>query len=203
MSEPLITLIDGRKVYRHSAVLTFPQVEISHGLFLGIYGDNASGKSTLLKILARITRLSSGILIWATSLRGKRIVFVPQSGGLYVNLTVEENICLYARLYDCAPALAEPIFEALGLNRSKKQPVRTLSGGYQKLAAIACALGVDPHGIFADEPFNGLDEDHRSVVLRLFEALKNRVEFLVGTDHDVPEVGLFSSQLTLTKPATQ
>jgi len=117
-------------------------------------------------------------------------------------LTVKENFRLYARLYDCRPESAEPIFEALGLERSKKQPVHTLSGGFQKLAAIACALGVDPRGIFVDEPFNGLDGEHRSAVGDLFEALKHRVEFLVGTDHNAPGTGLYSSQVTLAKPAT-
>lgn len=200
MNESLITLVDGRKVYRRGAELAFPKVDVSRGSFLGIYGDNATGKSTLLKILARITLLSSGTLLWAESLRRKRIVFVPQSGGLYLNLTIQENFRLYARLYDCASS-AEPIFEALGLSLSSKQSVRTLSGGYQRLAAIACALGVDPQGIFVDEPFNGLDEDHTSALVGLIAALKHRVEFIVGTNHGTFGYGLFSSQLILAKPA--
>ena len=143
-----------------------------------ITGGIGSGISTLLRILAGVTRVSEGKVNRCIELMSKRIAFVPQHGGLYPNLSLADNMMIWSRLYD----LSEPVLgngdllKQMGLDNSLDRKVIDLSGGQQRLATLICALAVDPDVLLLDEPLSGLDDIKSDVVLTaIAKTSKNRL----------------------------
>jgi ABC-type multidrug transport system ATPase subunit len=181
-----VSLKDVEKRYGGKRVLQVSALELRREDCMLIVGGNGSGKSTLLRVLAGITPVSSGSAAWSPAWNAMRVCYVPQAGGLYQNLTLIENVATLSRLLgaDIPNDLAGRWYiRDLGLERYLHIKSAELSGGFQKLAAIACALAVEPHGLFLDEPLTGVDSDRAN---RLLDALRSPVaerKFLVITDH--------------------
>lgn len=114
-----------------------------------------------------------------------RICYVAQAGGLYQNLTLLENARAFSYLMGCdipSDLGKQWYIDELGLGRFIHTKTAELSGGFQRLAAIACALAAQPQGLFLDEPLGGVDPDHTIQLLSRL-VLSSRLEFLVLTDH--------------------
>lgn len=167
----LIRLDHVRKRYGRQSVLGIDELTIRDGDRIMLSGSNGAGKSTLLKLLAGIVPADSGRIWTAPALRGEPLGFVPQQGGLYGDLTVRDNLRLRRSLYGIGPvdARGRHYIEALGLTPLLGRRFSELSGGYQRLAAFACALHVEPRWMLLDEPFSGLDD-------RLVEVLLEEIE---------------------------
>lgn len=164
-------MVFGRTIALDSLDLT-----LGDGIF-GIFGPNGSGKSTLLRSLAGLLRPSRG-RIW---LEGKplaisdealrrRIGYVGHDPGLYANLSLMENLRLFAQLYGVAGARVEEAVEALGLNGMAGVPTAQLSAGWQRRAAVARATLHDPDLLLLDEPYANLDDDAADLVGRAIQA---------------------------------
>lgn len=182
----LISLENVEKRYRGMLVLSIDGFTLERGDIVALFGQNGSGKSTLLRVLAGITPVSTGRFYRSSAMEGLRIAYVPQSGGVYPNLTVIENLRLYSRLYnqDLDPNIKNYWYVAgFGLDHFLHYPVSDLSGGYQKIASIACALSVQPEGLFLDEPFTGLDVQHATLLGDNLETMHGHLVFLVATGH--------------------
>ena len=111
---------------------------------IAITGDNGSGKSTLLRVLAGITQLNSGIIKREENWRTAQIAYLPQTGGLYGDLTVDENLAVYRRLYG-APSthgLFNELWEAAALENTHKLKCAVCRGATQSSAALAAVLSV-------------------------------------------------------------
>lgn len=154
--------------------LTF---EVASGEFIGLLGRNGAGKTTLLKMLALLTRPSAGELKFGpgnnaamlasgeddAALRG-RIGLLGHNTFLYDELSAEENLHFYAKLYGLAPggngepALIPAMLERVGLERFTRELVRNFSRGMRQRLSIARLFLPEPELILLDEPFNGLDD---------------------------------------------
>ena len=181
----LVSLRDVEKRYGGKVALRNCSVELRRAERMLITGGNGSGKSTLLRILAGITPVSSGQATVSPEFDAMRVCYVPQVGGLYQNLTVIENARALSHLVGAeTPKDLERnwFVRDLGLERFLQAKGAELSGGFQRLAAIACALAARPQGLFLDEPLTGVDPERAE---RLLEGLKSPggPEFLVVTDH--------------------
>jgi heme exporter protein A len=135
------------------------------GEFVSIFGRNGAGKTTFLKILAGLSRPSSGTFRIRPEngpapryLRGA-IGYLSHTTSLYMDLTALENLRFFARLMN-APAddasLERRIHDA-GLSGREREPVRNYSRGMQQRLAIARAFLHNPEIFLLDEPFTGLD----------------------------------------------
>jgi len=173
-------------------------LEINQGEFWMIVGPNGAGKTTLLKIIATLSHPSQGkILINGTISEQDRlkirrqIGFIGHQSFLYNNLTAEENLEFYARMYQLADMkcrIAE-MLKKVGLGARKDDFVRNFSRGMQQRLSIARALLPDPKIVLLDEPFSGLDQSAIDNFVELFTSLISPERIIIMTTHNL-QLGL-------------
>jgi heme ABC exporter ATP-binding subunit CcmA len=168
--------VEGLRVsFGRTIALDAIDLTLGEGIF-GIFGPNGSGKSTLLRVLAGLLRPSRGriwlegkpLVISDEALR-RRIGYAGHEPGLYANLSLTENLRLFAQLYGVAGGRIEEVVEALGLNEKADVPTARLSAGWQRRAAVARATLHDPGLLLLDEPYANLDDDAAELVGRVIQ----------------------------------
>lgn len=181
------------KVFGERRALDGVSFDLPQGAFLSIFGPNGAGKTTLLRILSTLSRPSSGSLeILGTNaleepeaLRS-RIGLISHKSMVYGDLTAQENLELFARLYGL-PDASERITELLRLvelDYRRNDAARTFSRGMTQRLSIARALVNDPDLVLLDEPYSGLDPH----AMQLFDDLIARVRdgrTFVMVSHDL------------------
>ncbi len=188
---PLIRLESVEKRYGRQRVLAVDHLELNDGDRVLITGANGSGKSTLLKLLAGVISPDRGRIHRARALAGGRLGYVPQTGGLYPDLAVAKNLALRQGVCGVRVTLVPPAAAALGLTDVLGKRAGALSGGFQRLAAVAAALAIAPVWLALDEPFSGLDAQKRRVLVEALVAAAEeaRVVLLTSpTSDDLPFV---------------
>lgn len=190
-------MIEVRKLVKRfglKTVLRGLDFHVEPGEFVAILGPNGAGKTTFLRILSSLSRPSLGevriagyqLPAEASHLR-RRLGVVSHLPLLYGDLTAEENLRFYGRMYS-VPDLNQRIsqvLELVGLATRRRDLVRTFSRGMQQRLAIGRAVLHDPEVMLFDEPYTGLDQDASSmldVVLRDVAAAGRTV---VMTSHDL------------------
>ncbi len=164
-----------------------------NGEILGIVGPDGAGKSTLLRMMAAILKPDSGeILLDGTvyDIRSldikKRIAYMPGRFGLYEDLTVEENIFFFGRLFGMRKTDIRQrlplLYSFSRLEPFKNRLAGKLSGGMKQKLGLACCLVHSPDVILLDEPTNGVDPVSRREFWRiLYEILEDGVTVIVST----------------------
>lgn len=142
--------------------------QVKQGEIFGLLGANGAGKSTCIKMLTGILRPSGGEgavsgadMRYAGQEIKERIGYVSQAFSLYIDLTVLENIMLYAGIYGvpkaARPERADWVLEVAGLAGRGNAKVASLPMGLRQRLALGCALVHQPHTLFLDEPTSGVD----------------------------------------------
>ena len=156
------------KRFGRTAALRGVDLDLMPGERVALFGPNGSGKTTLLRLLAGLVRPTNGSLRIAgmdykqdgQTIR-RRLGVVAHHTYLYEDLTGEENLLFYGRMYG-VDDLAQRVDRALqraGMERRRKDKVRTLSRGMQQRLALARATLHDPEVLLLDEPDTGLDQE--------------------------------------------
>ncbi len=169
-------------------------LSLGQGEFLALLGPNGAGKTTLIRIIASLTRPTSGtVRLWgrdlsreATALR-RHIGYISHLPLLYGDLTPEENLRFFARMYDLPDARShiDQALDRVGLLARRHDPVRTLSRGMvQRLAIARATLCVhDPAIMLLDEPYTGLDLQAADMFSRVLQELALSQRTVVLTTH--------------------
>ena len=171
--------------------------EIGRGEIFGFLGPNGAGKTTTVRTLGTLIAPTSGSATVAglplTPENGvqirRRIAIMPESPGLYLRLSVAENLACFAELYE-APDPAgriESALRAVALTDRAQDACGTLSKGLRQRVALARALLSDPEVLFLDEPTAGLDPAATRDVHDLIEALRERGVTIFLTTHRLEE----------------
>jgi ABC-2 type transport system ATP-binding protein len=171
--------------------------EIGHGEVFGFLGPNGAGKTTMVRTLGTLLSPTSGSAAVAgiplTPENGveirRRISIMPESPGLYLRLSVAENLECFADLYE-APQPRERIGRALravNLADRADDACGTLSKGLRQRVALARALLSDPQVLFLDEPTSGLDPAAARDVHELIDELRRRGVTIFLTTHRLDE----------------
>ena len=181
---------------RGTVALEDVSFELERGKITGLIGPDGSGKSTLLRILAGLLSPDSGqaeVLGFDTVRESDKIQdvigYMPQKFGLYENLTVLENLKLYADLHEVPAEIQEQRFADLlkmtGLERFPDRFFGKLSGGMKSKLALACSLVSMPELLLLDEPTVGVDVLSRRELWNLLRriAKSEKTTVLVSTSY--------------------
>ena len=171
--------------------------EIGHGEVFGFLGPNGAGKTTTVRTLATLIEPTSGSATVCgipllpengVEIR-RRIAVMPEAPGLYLRLSVLENLECFADLYE-APDPRDRIeraLEAVHLSDRAHDPCGSLSKGLRQRVALARALLSDPEVLFLDEPTSGLDPVAARDVHELIDDLSGRGVTIFLTTHRLQE----------------
>ncbi len=190
----VIQVRDLAKSFGSHVALRGVSLTVSQGEFLTLVGPNGAGKTTLIRILATLSRPSGGE-VWvdgqnladSAALVRQRIGFISHQPLLYGDLTAQENLRFYGRMYGL-PALPERIDEVLeqvGLLDRRRDAVRTFSRGMQQRLSIARAILHRPAVMLLDEPYTGLDQQATAMLDKVMRAVGTASRTVLMTTHDL------------------
>lgn len=181
-ADSAIALKNVAKFYgKQRHVVLIEQLSLPQGGSVLLHGRNGSGKSTLLRILARVSTTDRGDVDHSARLLQGRLGYLPQSGGLYPELSLRDNLRLRRQLYGLRDIRPESVWyvRELGLIQFLPRRVSELSGGFQRLAAIAATLHIEPTWLLMDEPLSGVDAEMRGDLLGWFTELAREMDLFV------------------------
>jgi len=163
---------------------------VEQGEIFGLLGPNGAGKSTLIRMLTTLLPPSAGSarvngFDVATQADGVRrsIGVIPQAMTSDLELSVEENLSIFAKLYGVPRGrrerLIDELLEAVELTQWRSAPVKNLSGGMRRRVEIARGLVHEPEIFFLDEPTTGLDPVSRVAVWEMLRKIKAQRELTI------------------------
>ncbi len=182
------------KSFGHQQALRGVNLDLAEGQFLTLFGPNGAGKTTLINILSTLSRPTSGrvrvngvdLRAGATDLR-RHIGLVSHHTLLYDDLTPDENLRFYGRMYDVPrlPARIDAVLERVGLIHRRHDPVRTFSRGMQQRLSIARAILHDPAVMLLDEPYTGLDQHAAEMLRQVLQSIATEGRTVLMTTHNL------------------
>jgi heme exporter protein A len=190
----MITVKKLVKRFGVKTVLRGLDFDVQPGEFVALLGPNGAGKTTFLRILASLSRPSLGeVMIAGHKLPGEaaqvraRLGVVSHLPLLYGDLTAEENLRFYARMYGISKyeARITEVLEMVGLDQRRRDLVRTYSRGMQQRLAIGRAVLHDPDVMLFDEPYTGLDQDASTMLDVVLKTVAAQGRTVVMTSHDL------------------
>ncbi len=177
------------KRFGRVTALDHVHLEIASGETLLLLGANGAGKSTLLRCLLGILPYEGTIRIDGLDPLAngrevrRRIGYMPQSGGLYADLTIRETLRFFSELRGASYESARELLEEVRLGPALEARVSDLSGGMAQKLAFALALLGSPPVLLLDEPTASLDAASRERLLAKLAALKEAGTTMVLSTH--------------------
>lgn len=194
---PMIQVRGLRKSFRDRVAVDNIGLDIHRGETLGLLGPNGAGKTTTIHMMTGILKPDAGEIRvdgrpdpTRADVR-RRIGLSPQSLAIYEDLTAEENLFFFGRLYGLdKQALRNRVGELLelaGLADRRRDYVRVFSGGMKRRMNMAAALVHSPEVLFLDEPTVGVDPQSRNHLFESVMALARSGTTVVYTTHYMEE----------------
>ncbi|HEY62352.1 MAG TPA: heme ABC exporter ATP-binding protein CcmA [Anaerolineae bacterium] len=194
------------KRYGSKPVLRGLDFDVLSGEFVALLGPNGVGKTTLLRILASLSKPMSGEVFiagfrlpsQAAAVR-RRLGVVSHQPLLYGDLTAEENLRFYGRMYSVSNLenRIDKVLALIGLSRRRRDLVRTFSRGMQQRLAIGRAVLHDPEVMLLDEPHTGLDQDACAMLNHVLGEVAARGRTVVMTSHDLSVAGNLATRFDI------
>ena len=185
-------------------VLRGLDMTVKSGEFVALLGPNGSGKTTTLRILASLSKPSSGLVQvaghqlpeGAAAVRAQLGV-VSHQPLLYGDLTAEENLSFYARLYSVERSRIGEVLDLINLSHRKDHLVRTYSRGMQQRLAIGRAVLHNPRVLLLDEPHTGLDQEAGEILDSVLKEIALEGRTVVMTSHDLVRAANLATRLDI------
>jgi len=183
--------------------------EVEHGEIFGLLGPNGAGKSTLIRMLTTLIEPTSGAarisgfdVIESPNEVRKCIGVIPQAMTSDLDLSVEENLLIFAKLYGVPRERRDrsirELLEAVELEKWAANPVKNLSGGMRRRLEIARGLVHQPKIFFLDEPTTGLDPASRVAVWGMLSRLKEERDLtILITTHYMDEADKLCDRIAI------
>jgi len=183
--------------------------DVKEGEIFGLLGPNGAGKSTLIRMMTTLIPITSGKAFIAgydvsenADAARRMMGVIPQAMTSDIDLTVAENMSIYAKLYGVPRVERErninELLEAVDLVKWRDAQVKTLSGGMRRRAEIARGLVHNPRIFFLDEPTTGLDPVSRVAVWEMLNTLKSRRQLtILITTHYMDEADRLCDRIAI------
>ena len=187
---------------------------VAEGEIFGLLGPNGAGKSTLIRMMTTLIPLTGGKALVAGHDVAREadavrqvIGVIPQALTSDPDLTVEENLSIYAKLYSVPKAQREKniaeVLEAVDLTKWRGAQTKTLSGGMRRRLEIARGLVHNPRIFFLDEPTTGLDPVSRIAVWEMLNNLRaTRNLTMLITTHYMEEADKLCDRIAIVDHGT-
>jgi ABC-2 type transport system ATP-binding protein len=194
--DPVASLNQLRKRFGGIEALKGISLVIPAGITYGLIGPNGSGKTTLMRILVGISRPTAGAAqVLGRAMPDRQVAqsigYMTQAEALYQDLTVEENLGFFARVYGLSSAARsrrlDEVLELVDLVPRRKSLVAELSGGLRRRASLACALVHQPKLLILDEPTVGVDPELRIQFWNYFARLTAAGASIIVSTHHLDE----------------
>ena len=182
---------------------------VSHGEVFGLLGPNGAGKSTLIRMLTTLVPPTSGIarvngfdVERAANQVRQSIGVIPQAMTSDLDLSAEENMSIFAKLYgiprEKRRQTIQDLLAAVDLSQWADKPVKMFSGGMRRRLEIARGLVHEPKIFFLDEPTTGLDPVSRVAVWEMLSKLKRERDLtILVTTHYMDEADKLCDRIAI------
>jgi ABC-2 type transport system ATP-binding protein len=195
---PALEIRDLVKTFGSFVAVDHVSFQVNKGEIFGFLGPNGAGKSTVIRMLCGLLTPTSG---WGTvagfnvatnpeEIR-KNIGYMSQKFSLYDDLTVEENIDFFSRIYSVPQHLRterkDYVLRMAGLTDRRSTLTRLLAGGWKQRLALGCAIVHSPRILFLDEPTSGVDPIARRSFWDLIYQLAEAGQTILVTTHYMDE----------------
>ncbi len=195
--QPMVRASDVRKSYGDHVAVDGLSLDVPQGKTLGLLGPNGAGKTTTLHMLIGLLQPDAGQIsiagsthVDSTDVRSL-VGIAPQSLSLYDELTAEENLKFFGRLYNLRGALLQErvdwALDFSNLQDRRRHRVQTYSGGMKRRLNFACALLHEPKLVLLDEPTVGVDPQSRNHIFEGIRKLQDAGLTIIYTTHYMEE----------------
>ncbi len=203
----MLTLTNIRKSYGSNVAVDDLSLQIRPGEVFGLLGPNGAGKSTTIGMATGLLAPDSGSVmiegLGPPTLREVRakIGVAPQALALYMDLTANENLIFFGRLFglpaETVAKRADEVLDLVGLRDRKSDRVKGYSGGMQRRLNLAVAMMHDPAMLLLDEPTAGVDPQSRNNILELVRTLRGQGRTIVYTTHYMEEAARLCDRVAI------
>lgn len=203
----MLTLRNLRKQFGSITAVDGLSLDIPRGSVFGFLGPNGAGKTTTLSMAVGLLAPDSGTVEFAglgSPLDPKvraRIGLAPQANALYDELSADENLAFFGRLYGLSTShirdRADKVLQLVGLTDRRADRIKTYSGGMKRRINLAAALMHEPDLILMDEPTAGVDPQSRNAILDIVRALRDQGRTIVYTTHYMEEAQRLCDQVAV------
>jgi len=192
-------------------------IDIEKGEIYGLIGPNGSGKTTTILVLLDILNPDPGAKVTIDKKEipkrinevYPKIGYMPQELSLYLDLTVEQNLKFFGKLYKIPKPLInsriQEVLELIKLTEYKKRLISKCSGGMQRRCSLAVALLHKPEILILDEPTVGIDPELRIEFWNYFKQISNEdgVTILITTHYlaesiNCDRIGLMNKRILIS-----
>ena len=191
-------------MYGEQAVVNSVNLHVKSGRIYGLLGRNGAGKTTIMKMILGLTRITSGeVDVFGQNILGHEKRIYPRVGaiietpGFYPNLTGTENLEIFAKLRGTSrPNAVKNALEVVGLPYRDKKLFSKYSLGMKQRLGIANAIMHDPELLILDEPTNGLDPIGIAEVRDFIKKLTvDRGKTILISSHILSEIALLADDI--------
>jgi lipooligosaccharide transport system ATP-binding protein len=205
-ASPAITLRGAVKRFGRITAVDGLDLEVPEGICLGLLGPNGAGKSTTMRLLTGQAIADEGeihvfehTLPEDSKLARAEMGVVPQLDNLDIDVTVEDNLAIFARLYR-VPDVGDAVQRGLELSRlteRRRDPVDKLSGGMRRRLLLARGVVHNPRLLLLDEPTVGLDPQIRTELWSLIDGLRSRGTTILMSTHYIEEAERLADEVAV------
>ncbi len=193
-----IETVELTKVFGNFVAVNGINLRVKAGENFGLLGPNGAGKTTTIRMIAGLIKPTKGeVRVFGIDVTRERrealkvIGYMPQKFSLYEDLTVEENVLLYARLFGLSRAeakeRAKELLKRFLLWEFRNRLAGKLSGGMKQRLALSVSLVHDPKLLMLDEPTAGVDPPLRRKFWEFFRELNKEGKTILITTHYMDE----------------
>ena len=197
-----ITIENVSKEYKNEYVLRNITLTLQSGKVYGLYGQNGSGKTMLMRMICGLIRPTTGRICIDGKELGKNISFPNSVGALIENPEFIESFSGYNNLKMLADIKRiigkkeiEEVLKHVNLYDQKNKKVRKYSLGMKKKLGIAAAIMENPELVLLDEPMNALDKNSMECVRKIINHLKAQNKLIIIASHDLNDLNNISDEI--------